>query len=307
MKSSCPPPSFDDIKTSTTTVIVGTNIDIDLDQLFEVLPIAKLQNVPNSVKNNKKLGEYLEDIQLKHGSIILVQYKGNMRGFKIQRKTAKTTSNKFFRNALSLVLFVGKLITIKIPRQGKLQMTGCVTDYHAVDCVKSLWAILQELETPYPHLFRLLNKPYLTTMMRTVMTNIDFNFGFPINRQKLDWHMNHNTHFNSLLETSFGYTGVNIKKQFLLNDELSDIKSLDCLPNGEWKTGTVTYKEYLASLSDNERRKELSKVHKNTFLVFHSGTAIMSGMSRTYMKDVYHHFIDIIKEVQDIVQERIDS
>ena len=43
------------------------------------------------------------------------------------------------------------------------------------------------------------------------MTNIDFNVGFIINRENLDKHMNELENFNSLLETSFAYTGVNIK------------------------------------------------------------------------------------------------
>jgi hypothetical protein len=44
-----------------------------------------------------------------------------------------------------------------------------------------------------------------------LMTNIDFNVGFTINRENLDKYINSNTDYNSLLETSFGYTGVNIK------------------------------------------------------------------------------------------------
>ena len=51
------------------------------------------------------------------------------------------------------------------------------------------------------------------------MTNIDFNVGFNINREELDIYINSSTLFNSLLETSFGYTGVNIK---ILVDNTTD-------------------------------------------------------------------------------------
>ena len=43
------------------------------------------------------------------------------------------------------------------------------------------------------------------------MRNIDFSLGFYVNREELDSYINEETEYTSLLETSFGYTGVNIK------------------------------------------------------------------------------------------------
>lgn len=43
------------------------------------------------------------------------------------------------------------------------------------------------------------------------MRNIDFSVGFIIDREKLNKYMVTQKDFHCLLETSFGYTGVNIK------------------------------------------------------------------------------------------------
>ena len=43
------------------------------------------------------------------------------------------------------------------------------------------------------------------------MRNIDFGLNFYVDREKLDEYFNTCTDYHSLLETSFGYTGVNIK------------------------------------------------------------------------------------------------
>ena len=60
------------------------------------------------------------------------------------------------------------------------------------------------------------------------MTNIDFNIGYIINREELNRYINEHTEYNSLLETSFGYTGVNIK--IPVRQDLSNIK-FPCLIN----------------------------------------------------------------------------
>jgi hypothetical protein len=61
-----------------------------------------------------------------------------------------------------------------------------------------------------------------------VMYNIDFSLNFKVNRENLDTLINTETSYTSLLETTFGYTGVNIK--FPVNISETDFK--------------IKYKEY---------------------------------------------------------------
>ena len=141
-----------------------------------------------------------------------------------------------------------KLINFKISKNGKFQMTGVKYDEQAVKCIKFFWNKLKN--TKY-------SQETISITFMNVMTNIDFNVGFIINRENLDKHMNSLENFNSLLETSFGYTGVNIK--FPLRDEIEmDLPTLSY--DGEkWSESIVKYSEYLDTLPDDARFKEETK------------------------------------------------
>ena len=297
---------FDNINISTTTVIASTNLEIKLEWLYTVLPVTTIDISGVTIKTTKDFQNHVINLDPPYGSITMVQYKNDLKGFKIMKK-----KKKFFRNALSIVMYVGKLITIKIPTKGKLQMTGCITDDHSELCIKYFWDILSKLpnsnvvELGELESYKLIETNYLQTTLRTVMTDIVFNLGFNVNRQNLDRYMNRCTDFNSLLETSFGYTGVNIKIPFELDNDIKSITSLKCNEMGTWEKSVLSFGGYLKTLETKDHQKEISKKRRNTFLVFHSGTAIMSGMTAYYMKDVYNKFNDILQNARDEIEEHI--
>ena len=43
----------------------------------------------------------------------------------------------------------------------------------------------------------------------------------------------------------------------------------------------------------------------NTFLVFHSGKVIMSGLTADFMREVYYYFLSIIRKSFDKIEERL--
>jgi hypothetical protein len=233
------------------------------------------------------------DIQI--GQIISVQYQDQTKGWKVKRKRTK-----YFRNALSIVLFVGKLVTLKIPKRGKIQITGCTSEAHACQCVRSVWNLVATYEQS-SDTYNTDSRQFIS-IIDTVMTNKVFDLGFQINRQNLDMFMNTQTDFNSLLETSFGYTGVNIKIPFEIDEDDAIYKQLiydiDC---EKWSENYMKFKDYIQLLSTRHQKKRF----KNTFLVFHSGTAIMSGMSLPYMKEVYNKFIETIQKARPFIEEKV--
>lgn len=295
-------PAFDSISVSTKTVIAHTNATYDIARLFDKIPV--VDYTPPIKRRGRRVQPPPPDDKelLPSGAIVTLKYFQHCRGVDL-KKRGKKNSGKFFRNALSVVMKVGdKLVNFKLSKNGKFQMTGVKTNEHAVNCVKFLWKYILDLED---HTLYTISGGILEVIVKVVMTNIDFSLGFKVNREKLDHHFNSVTDYHSLLETSFGYTGVNIKFPNILNmDQHLSRYTLDVEKN-EWKEDVVTMRSYLERLSPGEFQKETNKRRYNTFLVFHSGNVIMSGSVSENMRGCYYQFLDIIKESRSVIEEQL--
>lgn len=369
--------AFDDINVSTTTIVATTNLILDINMLFQKLPVESL-SVPVKIKTKNDIKQYILDLQLPVGTIISVEHCNDIRGFKIQRRknatSAKKLKNKkvgvseqkdvlgyvlpsvqilsefdnditkipndhefifagdntahtfaeidayaknyyeninssepvkqkkYFRNTLTVVMMTNdKLINFKVPKQGKVQMTGCTKNEHARICIQYLWKYIQQIHAQHPSVYVFKSGNHLETIFRTVMTDIIFHLGFEINRQSLDEFINRQTVYNSLLETSFGYTGVNIKIPFEHENTMLETMSFE---NGKWIDSQIAYNDYVKTLDSKELSKEKNKKRNNTFLVFFSGTAIMSGMTQYYMRGVYEKFMSMIQDARSDIEEK---
>ena len=299
-------PIFDKIKVSTKTFIVMTNLSINIKLLFFYLPITNYVLVPKR-RGRKKKGEVIDpnkDIQ--SGSIITLEFENNeTRGIDIKNKK-KIKSKKrgcYFRNAVTVVMVIdNKNINFKISCNGHFQITGCKNTIQASNCVKYIWNYIKDTTDIF-----ILKDSELSVTFVPVMRNIDFSLGFNIDREKLDEYINTKTSYNSLLETSFGYTGVNIKIPVSndINDlQLKQIKYI----NNEWTEDIyVPFQFYLDNLKLKERDKKVKKERFNTFLVFHSGKAILSGINAGFQKPSYDIFTNIIKKCYNIIKEEIKT
>jgi hypothetical protein len=352
--------TLDEIRVSTTTIIATTNLVIDMDRLFEALPIYTL-HVPDTCQSKTDFKGFIQSQSIPNGSIVTLEYNGQQRGYKLpkrnksppvelplkkhilcpgddrvwmfaermksfdpdqftyipdlsqhdslealtkhaQEQSSRTKRRRYFRNTITVVMMAGdKLINFKVPKQGKLQLTGCTHPYHAKICIEQLWSHIQSLQSQYPDMVHLTGSS-LVSIMRTVMTDVVFHFGFEINRERLDSFINQHTWFNSLLETSFGYTGVNIKVPFELRN--TPIPRYTCTDNG-WVEDTILYNDYLDALPEREQVREQTKRRYNTFLVFYSGTTIMSGMQHEYMHEIFQVFIRLILNARPLIEEII--
>jgi hypothetical protein len=109
-----------------------------------------------------------------------------------------------------------------------------------------------------------------------------------------------------LLETSFGYTGVIVK--FPITNDINDMKIRYCKwDDNKWEKKDVLYREFLDTLPEKEKQKKLTKQKYNTFLVFHSGRVIFSGMTSFFMRDVYYDFQKLIENGYDVIKEKLEK
>ena len=94
-----------------------------------------------------------------------------------------------------------------------------------------------------------------------------------------------------------------------LTDDISTMKIKKLTSNGDgtWKEKWTTYQEYLNLLGPKERAAKIKATRYTTFLVFHSGNTICSGLTREFMEPVYEYFIELIRKGFDQIEERLDT
>jgi TATA-box binding protein (TBP) (component of TFIID and TFIIIB) len=305
------------VKISTKTIIGVSNIECDIDKIYENLEVREMNEIDRqkilclipfkkqrgrrkkesekNIEEKKNLSALL--IQPVKGDIVGLYYQNHQKGLPQYLKYNK----KYFRNALNIIMMLSdtKKVNFKLSKNGKIQMTGCKEDDDAKEC---LMLFFEKLFQQCPNAITLTNdNPSLIIHYYTVMTNIDFNMGFKINRQKLNVMINKTTEFNSLLETSFGYTGVNIKMPMYLDENILIDKLI--MKDGKWETLNVTFYSFLDEMNDTFRTQELNKKRYNTFLVFHSGNVIMSGMRIDKMMDLQESFFKLLQTHRHEIEE----
>lgn len=299
-------PEFDDIPVSTKTFIVMTNLLINLEKTFEFLPITDYTVVPKRRGRKRKTETNDPNKDLPEGSIITIKFENQIKGVDLkQRKSHSIKKKKWFRNSITVIIILdNKPINFKICKNGMFQITGCKFDRHAELCIKHIWYFINEQEN---NLFTFTkNQNKLECIFLPVMRNIDFDLGFNIDREKLSKYISTHTRYHSLLETSFGYTGCNVKVKLKHDFTLMKIKKITYEDIDDIRENIITYGDYLATLPEKDRLKKLNKERFNTFLIFHSGSILYSGSTAEFMRDIYYEFIEIIKEGYDHIVERLE-
>lgn len=294
-------PEFENIKVSTKTYTAYTNVNIDIYKLFNYIKITPYTIIPKKRGRKKKDYEPVIENSVPYGSIITLKCEGSIRGVVLNdRKT-----NNWFRNALTIVVVLDKIINFKVCKNGTFQMTGCKTKSHAIYCVKMIWELLSQDKSMYNYTIKD-DSCNFTAYIIPSMRNIDFDLGFKIDRSNLNKYMiSLNKELFCLLETSFGYTGVNIKiplnknKDEMIVDKLQIDQEHNCISTN------VTYGQFKEWYETNHTEKLKIKRSFNTFLVFHSGKVIFSGLTKEMMKDTYVEFIKIIKKGKKHIIEKL--
>lgn len=291
---------FEEIPISTRTIIVSTNTVLNIEEMYKNLPITEYTVIEK--KRGRKKKNFVEHIQnnVDDGSIISVKYQGDIRGVELKKRKK---SSKYFRNAVTIIISVNnKLINLKISANGKFQVTGCKNFDNCKKAIQYLFDIILTNKDVYL-------KEYgkkINIIFNNVMTNKDFSVGFTVNRENLDNIINSSTEYNSLLETSFGYTGVNLKMKLNKNIERSfNCVELDVDTN-EYRSYVISYKDYIKSLNEKELVKENKDRHV-TFLIFQSGNVIMSGMNEVFMEEYYNIFFDIINKNRESLVDKLNK
>ena len=297
-------PEFDDIKVSTKTYTATTNLNIEIKELYDKLPITPYTVIAKKRGRKKKCDVVDPNTDIEEGSIITIKFEGQVRGVELKPKKPKQNNKqKWFRNSITVVIILDKPINFKICKNGTFQMTGCKTHEHAEMCINYIWKFIQNDKA----LYNFSSGDTLECLFIPSMRNIDFSLGFIVDREKLNKYMSEQQKFHCLLETSFGYTGVNIKIPITKDITTMAVKKVNYGKDGEITEKWTTYQYYLDKLTEKERNIKINTPRYNTFLVFHSGKCISSCLTSEFMKDTYYYFLEIMRECYDKIEERLDE
>lgn len=272
---------FEELKVSTRTIIASANVEMEMEEVFKALSMKRRVMEYGGKKCSVRVDT--------------AHYRNQVREPNVKGIMLDTNHQKSFRNALNVVMTLNdqKRVNFKVSKNGKFQVTGCKDPDHAG---LSVFAFLEMLGG---HGVRVLGEKVFVSL-EIVMTNMDCGMGHCINRQALDRIINTTTPYHSLLETSFGYTGVNIKFPVEMDWRHMTVPTLT------WEMGkpeTLTMDKM--PLSEAAPLKKEKKKY-NTFLVFHSGQFIMSGMCEETMREDYYRFMGIARSHEDQIREVLD-
>lgn len=302
---------FNNLKVTTTTQIaIVLNTTFDLEKIFEQIPEFEPSDykAPYPDLKSKLSSTFFENI-LPKGTIIHAKYKDRQKGIQLKkkRKTLNYGKRNFFLNAICMVVHTHKIINFKITNS-KFQITGCQDTRSAHELVQLMIDKFLQFPIKCVNYEAPINRVYpkFDVVFNTVMTNVDFNLRFLVDRMNLDKLYSDAEEFISILENSFGHAGVNIK-YFSRNHNNKMLSKMSSDPNGMWSISKITYKEFFDSLPKKDQDYESKKKQIHTLLIFHSGKGIISGPCITEMRTVYDKFIKVLHDNKDryAVEEKL--
>jgi hypothetical protein len=187
----------------------------------------------------------------------------------------------------------------------KMKITGCKTESEAIETVMLLW---ENYIRPHKNLWALPEgHTYVDFLFSTVMRNVSFKLGFPIDRNKLNRVMNApGSGYVSQYEPTC-HTNVNIKTPVVKPANYKyDILHYD-MPAKFTKTtkfsdGTLIQTD--VNPYENTKKKRHDKPN-NTFIVFGSSNVIFTGRYTEDMKQQYNRTVKFIIDCRSDIEELI--
>lgn len=210
-----------------------------------------------------------------------------------------------FLNQLTVVISIGKqpLLNIMMFRDN-LKVAGCKSVDDAVEAIMILW---QDFIFDMKDAWRLkkgAKEPRF--VFETVMRNVDFKLGFPIERPALNYLMNGDGFRDKIHMSQYestGHTNVNIK---MFSRKPADFY-YDCLVmplDAKQKPYFIKLKD-IPYKSQKKKEKEAKEEKFITFIVFSSSEIILSGRYDKNMREMYEFFVNTVFENREDIEEKL--
>ncbi|ALX27525.1 hypothetical protein GMAR_ORF151 [Golden Marseillevirus] len=288
---------FSDCQVSTKTVMAYANVTFNLRNIFMGLPVAEIPDTDYKVK--KKSGvPNIKTVKADEGSIVSLRHGNEFRGIVTNPEALKNkTTKKYFLNQVTCILSVeGKNLHIMIFR-GNFKIPGCRTEEQVKKTVDVLWRYIASIENSY-ELKEGETKPRF--FLETVMTNVDFTFGFTIDRQVLNTVMNSEKYEDRVRISRFEPT-TNTQVNVRIRSSLPEDFAYDVMC---FRKGANGWKYRIEHETDNKYIKRRKPKKHTTFMVFSSSKTIVSGKHPRSMEAAFRTFYDIVMENRHLIEDK---
>lgn len=322
---------------STKTIIVFTNIIINIEKFFNFMPVYDLAiECKNNRKKRLKDLWHIEDIvdDIPNESIICMKWNNKTRGLVL--KTASVVRNfnknkkkrdKYFLNSVTTNMIfkykqksgeiVNKLINIKITKTGRFQLTGCKDDDLAVRAVQFLLFMKKSQEWTGEELFTL-NDKIQNMKIENSLDEVKENGQ---NNEKNVYMI-----LQTVMKNRNVHVGMNINRESLdriINDNYADYISIfdgttsgagvnikilvdendeeDLILIGLTQDGKEISRRVLEKDEFTQAKSKKSSYH--TFLCFKSGSCIHSGKGK-HMTATFNKFLELLQEHREEIEDK---
>lgn len=289
---------FDNLRPFTMTVVARTRV---YSTRANVPTIATLFHLPTifdtcaedvhppiaEATSKRALRVYIDKNPPAIGTIIATGFQDRYKG------THFAGNNEYIQPTMRMIIYVGKLVTIKISEAGKLHILGCREKVHYTRVAETLFRILRKSTgTPFSATFSFI----------TFMCGVVCRMNFKMDLEKVDQYVNACTPYYSLLERTVGNTGANVHIPFTISMDGFTVENVTISETYTPRYHTEQMGAYLDTIPPNEKRDILRKARHNTFIVFHSGSVIMSGMNKPEMRRAFVSFVTLMSDVQSTIE-----
>lgn len=299
-----PPPAFDELKVSTITIMVWSNLTFDLREVFETLPITE----GTIIKGPKKR------MDVPYGAIVSLRNGTEVRGIDLQKKKKRKKVDRrrfnFFLNQVTVVVNLGHTLLNIMMFKDNFKVVGCKSIEDAIEAIKVLW---EEYFMLNPRLWNIDKKLWFADtlphfLFEEVMTNYCFNLGFRIDREALNMLMNSPEYsdvvIQSLYEPSIN-TNVNVQMYYTPSTTFREMVTYTPFEAiRESVDGTHPYVKYITEIK--RKKKKNLKTVKITFIVFSSSKITLSGRDIDLMRQRYNYFVKILTEHKGEIEEQTE-
>jgi hypothetical protein len=209
-----------------------------------------------------------------------------------------------FLNQVTIVMSIGDIMINIMMFDINLKVAGNKSFDDAATTMRILW---EEYVSPNKNNWTLSEskgprKTDVHFLFESVMINVDFSLGFPIDKEKLNTFMQREEFKDRVFLSKYESTSsthVNIK---MYSPKPKDFYYYVLV----YERGKINEEPYFAYSDDKWYSREKPKAQKyTTFIVFSSSQTILTGRYPNNMKDNYDFFVALCKEHKSEIEESV--